>query len=106
MSATTINIDDNTKKEAQELLKDMGMNLSTAVNVFLKQLVKEQRIPFEIGNPRPSQELLEALREVEKMKKKYLNLFIDEKIYVIWLILDLLKIEQETIKCLKMLIEF
>ena len=69
MSATTINIDDNTKKEAQELLKDMGMNLSTAVNVFLKQLVKEQRIPFEIGHPRPSQELLEALREVEKMKK-------------------------------------
>ena len=69
MSATTINIDDNTKKEAQELLKDMGMNLSTAVNVFLKQLVKEQRIPFEIGNPRPNQELLEALREVEKMKK-------------------------------------
>ena len=69
MSATTINIDDNTKKEAQELLKDMGMNLSTAVNVFLKQLVKEQRIPFEIGNPRPSQELLEALREVEEMKK-------------------------------------
>ena len=38
-------------------------------NVFLKQLVKEQRIPFEIGNPRPSQELLEALREVEEMKK-------------------------------------
>ena len=36
MSATTINIDENTKKEAQELLKDMGMNLSTAVNVFLK----------------------------------------------------------------------
>ena len=69
MSATTINIDDNTKKEAQELLKDMGMNLSTAVNVFLKQLVKEQRIPFEIGNPRPSQELLEALKEVEEMKK-------------------------------------
>lgn len=60
MSATTINIDDNTKKEAQELLKDMGMNLSTAVNVFLKQLVKEQRIPFEIKNPRPRQELLAA----------------------------------------------
>ena len=40
MSATTINIDDTTKKEAQELLKDMGMNLSTAVNVFLKQFSK------------------------------------------------------------------
>ena len=69
MSATTINIDDNTKKEAQELFKDLGMNLTTAINIFLKQAVREQRIPFEIGNPRPSQELLEALREVEKMKK-------------------------------------
>ena len=69
MGATTINIDDNTKKEAQELLRDMGMNLSTAVNVFLKQLVKEQRIPFEIKNPRPRQELLAAIKEAEEMEK-------------------------------------
>ena len=63
MSATTINIDDTTKKEAQKLLKDMGMNLSTAVNIFLRQVIKEQRIPFEIGNPRPKQELLSAIKE-------------------------------------------
>ena len=44
-------------------------NTNISKNVFLKQLVKEQRIPFEIGNPRPSQELLEALREIEEMKK-------------------------------------
>ena len=69
MSATTINIDDTTKKEAQELFKDLGMNLTTAINIFLKQAIKEQKIPFEIGNPRPSQELLEALKEVEEMKK-------------------------------------
>ena len=69
MSATTINIDDTTKKEAQELLKDMGMNLSTAVNIFLRQLIKEQRIPFEIGNPRPKQELLSAIKEAEEMEK-------------------------------------
>ena len=69
MSATTINIDDTTKKEAQEVFKDLGMSLTTAVNIFLKQAVKEQRIPFEIKNPRPKQELLEALKEVEEMKK-------------------------------------
>ena len=69
MSATTINIDDTTKKEAQELFKDLGMSLTTAVNIFLKQAVKEQKIPFEIKNPRPKQELLEALKEVEEMKK-------------------------------------
>lgn len=69
MSATTINIDDTTKKEAQELLKDMGMNLSTAVNIFLRQVIKEQRIPFEIGNLRPKQELLSAIKEAEEMEK-------------------------------------
>ena len=71
MSATTINIDDKTKKEDQELFKDLGMNLTTAVNIFLKQAVKEQRIPFEIKNPRPKQELLEAIKEAEEMEKNH-----------------------------------
>ena len=48
MVSTSIKIDAKTKKEAQELFKDMGMSLTTAVNIFLKQAVKEQRIPFEI----------------------------------------------------------
>nr|WP_314114605.1 type II toxin-antitoxin system RelB/DinJ family antitoxin [uncultured Leptotrichia sp.] len=52
MSATTINIDEETKKEAQELFKDLGMNLTTAINIFLKQAIREQGIPFEIGKPR------------------------------------------------------
>ncbi|BBM56481.1 hypothetical protein JMUB4039_0448 [Leptotrichia trevisanii] len=52
MSATTINIDEETKKEAQELFKDLGMNLTTAINIFLKQAIREQKIPFEIGKPR------------------------------------------------------
>ena len=69
MSATTINIDDTTKKEAQELFKDLGMNLTTAINVFLKQAIKEQKIPFEIRNPRPSQELLAAIKEAEEMER-------------------------------------
>ena len=69
MSPTTINIDDTTKKEAQELFKDLGMNLTTAINVFLKQAIKEQKIPFEIRNPRPRQELLAAIKEAEEMER-------------------------------------
>ena len=69
MSATTINIDDTTKKEAQELFKDLGMNLTTAINVFLKQAIKEQKIHFEIRNPRPRQELLAAIKEAEEMER-------------------------------------
>ena len=69
MSATTINIDEETKKEAQELFKDLGMNLTTAINIFLKQAIKEQKIPFEIRNPCPKQELLAAIKEAEEMER-------------------------------------
>ena len=69
MSATTINIDDTTKKEAQELFKDLGMNLTTAINIFLKQAIKEQKIPFEIRNPRPKQERVAAIKEAEEMER-------------------------------------
>ena len=68
MSATTINIDDNTKKEAQELFKDLGMNLTTAINIFLKQAVREQRIPFYVGQPKYKEEVYQAMKDVEQDK--------------------------------------
>jgi hypothetical protein len=39
--STSIKIDAKTKKEAQELFKDMGMSLTTAINIFLKQAVRD-----------------------------------------------------------------
>ena len=68
MSATTINIDDNTKKEAQELFKDLGMNLTTAINIFLKQAVREQRIPFYVGEPKYKEKVYQAMKDVEQGK--------------------------------------
>ena len=68
MSATTINIDDNTKKEAQELFKDLGMNLTTAINIFLKQAVREQRIPFYVGQPKYKEKVYQAMKDVEQVK--------------------------------------
>ena len=46
--STNVSIDAETKARAQELLADLGMDLSTAVNIFLKQMVYEKAIPFEI----------------------------------------------------------
>ena len=45
----TIRVDANLKKEADELFDDLGMSFTTAINIFIKQAVREQRIPFEIG---------------------------------------------------------
>ena len=47
-SNINIRIDDKLKKEAEKLFNDLGINMSSAINVFLKQSVREQKIPFEI----------------------------------------------------------
>ena len=45
----TIRMDKQLKAQADELFADLGMSLSSAVSIFVKQAVREQRIPFEIG---------------------------------------------------------
>lgn len=48
-SATlTIRVDNNLKDEASAILEDMGLNLTSGITVFLKTVVREKKIPFEI----------------------------------------------------------
>lgn len=70
MATTTINIDDHLKKEAQELFKSMGLNLSSAINIFLNQAVKERAIPFRISDEVPNRETMMALLEGELLKQQ------------------------------------
>ncbi len=74
-SSTNLNIrvDSKLKKEADELFKRLGLNMSSAINVFLSQSVREQAIPFEIREHTPSKELLESLKEAKSMAKKPQN---------------------------------
>lgn len=64
-----IRIDSELKNEADDLFKRLGLNISSAINVFLTQSVREQAIPFEIREDRPNKDLIKALKEVEKMEK-------------------------------------
>jgi DNA-damage-inducible protein J len=48
MAQVNIKIEDNLKEQAEKLLNELGMNMSTAFNVFIKQLVREGGIPFGI----------------------------------------------------------
>ena len=72
-SAVNVNVDSNIKKEATEILNGLGLNMSTAINMFLTQVVMQDGIPFEVKNPKPSRRLRSALKEAEKIasgKKK------------------------------------
>lgn len=66
-STINIQVDTRDKDEATNLLKDLGLNMSTYLNMALKQLIKNGGIPFEVKNPRPSPDLLEALEEGEQI---------------------------------------
>lgn len=61
--STNINIDQAVKVAAQELFASLGMDLSTAVNIFLRQAVWDQKIPFEIKRNTINEESLQAVAE-------------------------------------------
>lgn len=61
--STNIKIDPELKEQAQALFDSLGLSLSAAVNVFLRQAVREQAIPFRIGEPLPNAETLRAIEE-------------------------------------------
>lgn len=65
--STNIKIDSQLKKEAQRLFDDLGLNLSTAVNMFLKQAVREQAIPFRVGERLPNDVTQAAFDEGNRM---------------------------------------
>lgn len=62
-----IRIDEATKNQATEVLKSIGMDTSTAINVFLRQVIVENGLPFQPKKPYFNQETLEAIREADQM---------------------------------------
>ena len=76
-SAINVQVDSKDKELATNILKDLGLNMSTAINIFIKQIIKCDGLPFEVRNPRPNKELLDALKEgddillLRKNAKKY-----------------------------------
>ncbi len=62
-----IRVDSTLKQEADMLFKDLGLNMTTAINMFLVKSVKTASIPFEISEPKPSRKLNKALAEADKM---------------------------------------
>ena len=69
MTTLNVRIDENLKKQASELFADLGLDMSTAVNIFLRQAVMKDGLPFEVVREIPNAITLAAMAEVEEMKK-------------------------------------
>ena len=68
--STNISLDPELKEKAIKLFSNFGLDLSTAITLFLSQSVREEKIPFEIRMNIPNQETIETLKEKEAMKDK------------------------------------
>lgn len=74
MAAATTNIsirmDSDLKARADAFFGELGMNLSTAFNVFVRQSLREGRIPFDISlREEPNEETIAAMLEAERIEK-------------------------------------
>ena len=49
MAQINLRIDDDVKRNAEKTLNEIGLSMSTAINIFLKTVVRENRIPFELS---------------------------------------------------------
>ena len=68
MAQVNFRIDDETKRQAEELFGRMGLTMSSAIAVFLKQAINDQAIPFRIQTPEArtltKEELLSRIDDV------------------------------------------
>ena len=65
----SIRMDSDLKAQADILFNELGMNISTAFNIFVRQSLRDGKIPFEISLNRPNAETLAAMREAEMIAK-------------------------------------
>lgn len=63
----SVRMDNDVKKQCETLYNELGMNLTTAINVFLRQSLRVGGLPFEVKLNQPNQETLAALFEAEQI---------------------------------------
>ena len=82
MAVINIRVNDEVKKEAESIFKSLGLNMSVAMNLFLKKCINEKGIPFDLKIP--NREIIETMEGTNKIlngdikRKSYKN--VDELI--------------------------
>lgn len=65
----SVRVDANLKKQSEQMFAEMGLNMTTAINIFLRQVVRKGKIPFEITANIPNEETKAAIEEMEDIIK-------------------------------------
>ena len=74
MTSVTVRVDDATKKQATDIVEDLGLDLSSVTRAFYRQIVRENRIPLSLSRQPIPAETLDALDEVRERRRRGDNL--------------------------------
>jgi len=67
-----VRIDEETKRKADALFSELGLDTPTAIRIFLNQSIRREGMPFEVAKPQPNAETLSAMLEsMERFPKSY-----------------------------------
>lgn len=65
----SVRMDSDLKRECEALYSELGMTLTTAINVFLRQSLRTGGLPFEVRMEKPNKETIAAMLEAERIAK-------------------------------------
>ncbi|MDD7352613.1 type II toxin-antitoxin system RelB/DinJ family antitoxin [Peptoniphilus sp. AGMB00490] len=67
----TISIDDKDKESFNKLVAEIGINTSSAINMFIKQAIREQRLPLNLSLNEKEKNFIDTEKVSEKIMDKY-----------------------------------
>lgn len=63
----SVRMDSDIKRQCESLYNELGMNLTTAINVFLRQSLRVGGMPFDVKLEQPNRETIAAMLEAERI---------------------------------------
>ena len=70
-TSITIRMNSDVKQQAQQIFSELGMDMTTAINVFLRQAIKYKGFPFDVTLNTPNEVTLAAMDAAEKGEDMY-----------------------------------
>lgn len=67
-TSMTIRMNREVKQQAQQIFSDLGMDMTTAINIFLRQAISYKGLPFEVALRTPNKVTLAAMDAAEQDK--------------------------------------
>lgn len=65
-ASVTVRLDENVKNSAKQVYKELGIDMSTAIDVFLRQSIRSQGFPFDVTIDVPNKATLKAIDDADK----------------------------------------